>query len=314
MKHTSEYACFRVLPRGFTLIELLVVISIIALLMGVLMPVLGRAREAGRSAVCRANLRRLSLAGSMYVDENQGTFPPDRMKSASATSTEDYVNEYGRRQPRWQWFFNRGVGPVIDPSPYVKKPGDTFWDTETVIMTNNYFICPSFHDNFFDRRDERNGSYGYNYQYLGNSRVREGRFDNFPVHISNIRRPGETVIVADSRGAPGELNPATNSASPTPLPEPGVTEHGIHSYKLDPPRLARSAGATEFCWRFGSQLWMQHSPAQARHRGRTCVSFVDGHAEETTLEELGYSLDAEGHVMADLGNNRLWSGTGRDEP
>jgi prepilin-type processing-associated H-X9-DG protein len=59
---------------------------------------------------------------------------------------------------------------------------------------------------------------------------------------------------------------------------------------------------------------MQHSPAQARHRGRTCVSFVDGHAEETTLEELGYSLDAEGHVMADLGNNRLWSGTGRDEP
>ena len=308
MKHASKYACFCRSLHAFTLIELLVVVSIIALLMGILMPVLGKARETARSAVCRANLRRLSLAGNVYVNENDGTFPPFRMKRGSLDATVDYVNEYGRRWPRWQWFFNHGVGPVIDPSPYVKNPGDVFWDTETLLMTNDYFMCPSFRNSFFDLRDIRNGSYGYNYQYLGNSRIREGRFENFPVHISKILRPSEIVIIADSRGAPGEFDPAETSASPNPLPSLGLYGHGIHSYKLDPPKIARSAGAVKFCWRFGSELWMQHSPAEARHSGQTCVSFLDGHAEKMSLGELGYELDAEGNVAADVGNNRLWSG------
>jgi prepilin-type N-terminal cleavage/methylation domain-containing protein len=51
------------LKVGFTLIELLVVISIIALLMGILMPVLGRAREAARCTICMGNVRRISMAG-----------------------------------------------------------------------------------------------------------------------------------------------------------------------------------------------------------------------------------------------------------
>jgi prepilin-type N-terminal cleavage/methylation domain-containing protein/prepilin-type processing-associated H-X9-DG protein len=58
--------------RAFTLIELLVVISIIAILMGILMPALNRAREQGRRAVCQGNLRTLTLAWVMYADENDG--------------------------------------------------------------------------------------------------------------------------------------------------------------------------------------------------------------------------------------------------
>jgi len=56
--------------RGFTLIELLVVIAIIALLMGILMPALNRAREQGRRAVCEGNLKTLTLGWLMYADEN----------------------------------------------------------------------------------------------------------------------------------------------------------------------------------------------------------------------------------------------------
>jgi prepilin-type N-terminal cleavage/methylation domain-containing protein/prepilin-type processing-associated H-X9-DG protein len=56
--------------RGFTLIELLVVIAIIAILMGVLMPALGRAREGGKRAACMSNLKQLLLAWSLYADAN----------------------------------------------------------------------------------------------------------------------------------------------------------------------------------------------------------------------------------------------------
>ncbi|AQQ09287.1 PilD-dependent protein PddA [Sedimentisphaera cyanobacteriorum] len=61
--------------KGFTLIELLVVISIIALLMAVLMPALGRARESARIIVCKSNLRQYGLAIQMYTSSNDGYFP-----------------------------------------------------------------------------------------------------------------------------------------------------------------------------------------------------------------------------------------------
>ena len=56
--------------QGFTLIELLVVIAIIAILMGVLMPALGRAREGGKRAACMSNLKQLMLAWTLYADDN----------------------------------------------------------------------------------------------------------------------------------------------------------------------------------------------------------------------------------------------------
>jgi prepilin-type N-terminal cleavage/methylation domain-containing protein/prepilin-type processing-associated H-X9-DG protein len=58
--------------RGFTLIELLVVIAVIALLMGILMPALQRAREQGQRAVCMSTLKQLTLCWIMYADDNDG--------------------------------------------------------------------------------------------------------------------------------------------------------------------------------------------------------------------------------------------------
>jgi len=60
---------------GFTLVELLVVISIIALLLGILLPALASVREAGRAVVCKANLSQIGKAAMSYQNEHDDWLP-----------------------------------------------------------------------------------------------------------------------------------------------------------------------------------------------------------------------------------------------
>jgi prepilin-type N-terminal cleavage/methylation domain-containing protein len=69
----SNTSAFR--RRGFTLVELLVVIGIIAVLVGILLPTLNKARKAARTTVCLSNLRQMGTSWVMYVTDSRGRLP-----------------------------------------------------------------------------------------------------------------------------------------------------------------------------------------------------------------------------------------------
>ncbi|MEM8756707.1 MAG: prepilin-type N-terminal cleavage/methylation domain-containing protein [Planctomycetota bacterium] len=98
------------LCKGFTLIELLVVISIIALLIGILLPALGRARQAAKTTICLTNQRQIVQALTIYATGNNGDFPPNHIDPDELGSNPDRT---GRR-----WFDIDVIGDIIDSQDF----------------------------------------------------------------------------------------------------------------------------------------------------------------------------------------------------
>ena len=295
-------------PQGraraaFTLIELLVVIAIIALLVGILLPSLSSARNQAKGIVCMSNLRQLGVQMAIYQNKFEH-FPPVRLKETPVGGMmEEYFHkipgyEFRRAKPRWQWFLTEEIGPVVDPDRY---PTEADFNASMVI-DNDYFECPSL-SGFTN--DVRNGAFGYNGTYLGNSRTndRGTGWIRWPVNESRISNPGGTIAVADSRG--------------------GAMPHGNHAYWLDPPKKAKYGDASnpgeDFGPGDGELEELGHSPIEARHSDRGNVLFLDGHAKPMSLVAAGYHVDSDGQVVPvgqidrTQAHNKLWAGTGRDD-
>ncbi len=78
---TTDHAPRTTHQSAFTLVELLVVLAVIGILLGLLLPVLSKAKEAGRATACLSNLRQIGIALQLYVQDNNNHLPLMRDRS-----------------------------------------------------------------------------------------------------------------------------------------------------------------------------------------------------------------------------------------
>lgn len=107
--------------RAFTLVELLVVIGIIAILIAILLPALGRARYQAQVTTCAARLHDLSAGMMLYASENHGYFPRHDIAIATGRNTCDVGNEFFEvlekryRRPHETFFCPLAMDEQLDP-------------------------------------------------------------------------------------------------------------------------------------------------------------------------------------------------------
>lgn len=332
--------------RAFTLIELLVVISIIALLVGILLPALGKAREAARGVQSLSNLRQIAIGSANYNAAYNQFFPIHSSPTIFSPSTA--LNKDSK--PRWPDYLypfmpveNVFLSPLLtleELQNTVKKP---FWHTvenggftaeqaaadgPAVVSsgaTGNTHAGTIYH-----------GGYGWNYQYLGNARFNAGATDEFyrrPFQArvdTDVTNASKTIVVGDTAGSrngvitniPGidsaavyALDPALGSVSLGSKGSRKTYSGGTYApgagnlwYESAAGEPTGNAVGSDEADSATAATYLRRSFPKTRNSNLANFAFADGHAESLTASKAD---DSNGDGVKD---NGYWNGRGDYNP
>ncbi len=163
--------------QGFTLIELLVVIAIIAILAGLLLPSLIRAREKAHASFCLNNLRQWGLATQLYVVEHDDFLPGEGFGNPTGTQLTE----------GWYFYLPQALGIP----PYYEMR----WRTNASLeLGRTIWICPC--------NPRRSSGFNLFHYCLNQEYDGTGKSDH-PVKLSSVRSPPLLVWLFDSKNIPG---------------------------------------------------------------------------------------------------------------
>jgi prepilin-type N-terminal cleavage/methylation domain-containing protein/prepilin-type processing-associated H-X9-DG protein len=227
-------------PRAFSLIELLVVVGIIALLLGLLLPALKRAREQARAVQCASNIGQINKALFMYAAANRGLLPipsglPDSVLTPEQMEWYDIrYEDLGRLNYR-----DGALWPFIGANLEARK---------------QLFLCPSdeeprYIQDYAYRDPHANTNYprdfSYNFTtYMGGTAGAHGRAS--ALRITKVRNASNKILIIEQE-MPVSAQGFALSAFAQNLPS-------------DPPA--------------GIVVWLTR-----RHMGKANEGFADGHVE-----------------------------------
>jgi prepilin-type N-terminal cleavage/methylation domain-containing protein/prepilin-type processing-associated H-X9-DG protein len=179
---------------AFTLIELLVVIAIIAILAGLLLPALSKAKAKAGQTYCINNLKQLGYGMTMYLGDNRDTFPGTASRNTYGFHNEDWI----------YWRTNTALYPPVEKSPIAVHIGGN--------INSNLFRCPMDRDNSERRTGDANGPYNYSYSLhsldvngtvnRGMASIFQGSLNNpvgYLFKIGSVVRPTDKIMLAEEQ-------------------------------------------------------------------------------------------------------------------
>jgi len=232
---------------GFTLIELLVVISIIALLVGILLPALGAARQTARNLICMSNMRQMGVGFAMYQNDSKDQYILYRYKSKTG-STSTYLSSGGFYWPAKltnDYLTNQKAidCPVYEPELDANNQyGSVFQAANARGVNYRSFVW-------------RNLDYGYNFRHLGSSLAYTTQNDSdslrlAPARSADVLAASATILLGDNWN--GKVNEGT------------YLESGWYNL-YDQPNSSYEA--------------------QAIHSGAVNLTWADGHASSMPISD-----------------------------
>jgi prepilin-type N-terminal cleavage/methylation domain-containing protein/prepilin-type processing-associated H-X9-DG protein len=241
--------------RAFTLIELLVVVAIIALLIAILLPALGRVRQRAKTTICLTNLRGSGQALQLYMQTYSALLQPGG--NGGAYGSWDYQLYGSSYVTRAVYSERNGSGGVMDRLRVCPETGVRAKVTTPMMGgTTEQWYC------WFGGNGS-SGSYGYNAFMFGTAAMTDGSTPNPAVKASNFfavrnisRDEGLIPVFADA--VVHDLDPL-----PTDTPSAGLIPAGSDPH----------AGGMELV-------------CMKRHQKSVNVAFYDAHAENVTLGNL----------------------------